>query len=250
MAKLELLLAMTEREIKARYRFAILGFLWIILNPLLQMIVIGSVFSFIFKVPIHNYFLFLFTGLLVWNFFSYTLTKVTTSIIYELALIEKAKFPREVIVLSIVLSNLFHTVISFGLLGIVLAVLGQLQWQQFIWLPVPLVWLTIFLSGLGLLTAALNVRYRDVNFFIQALIPLWFYGTPIAYSLALVPPKLRFLLYLNPLTSILAIFHWTIGSGPLPEPSLVVANLGLSLLIAGLGSWVFCREAPFFDDWV
>jgi lipopolysaccharide transport system permease protein len=246
----DLLLAMTEREVKARYRFAILGFLWIILNPLLQMIVIGSVFSFVFKVPIPNYFLFLFTGLLVWNFFSYTLSKVTPSIIFELSLIEKAKFPREVIVLSMVLSNLFHTVISFVLLAPILIVTGQFHLERFVLLPFPLLWLTFFLSGVGLLTAALNVRFRDVNFFVQALIPLWFYGTPIAYSTNLVPPKLQVLLYFNPLAGILEIFHWIITGGNFPSTQLLGVNLIISIIVVVVGIIVFRKEAPFFDDWV
>src|SRR5258708_5005633 len=182
----ELLLAMTEREIKARYKFAVLGFLWIFLNPLLQMLVIGVIFSFVLKVPIPNYFAFLFTGLLVWNFFSLTWLKTTSSIVYELGLIEKAKFPREVIVLSIVLSNLFHTMIAFLLFAGVLAVMGQLMWWRFVFVALSLVWLAVLTSGLSLLTAALNVRYRDIDFAVQAINSILFYVTPILYRLSLV----------------------------------------------------------------
>jgi len=246
----ELLLAMTEREIKARYKFAVLGFLWIFLNPLLQMLVIGIIFSFVLKVPIPNYFAFLFTGLLVWNFFSMTLLKTTPSIVFELGLIEKAKFPREVIVLSIVLSNLFHTVMAFLLFVGVLAVIGQLIWWRVLFVIVALVWLTIFTSGLSLLTAALNVRYRDVNFIVQAIMPIWFYATPILYSLALVPERLRFFMNLNPLASVVEIFHWALVGGQFPTFSMIASNAVTSFVVVVCGWCIFRREAPFFDDWI
>src|SRR5437870_5185655 len=112
---LELLLEMTKKELVARYKHTVFGFLWIILNPLLQMIVIGFVFTFITKETIHNYFYSLFLGLLVWNFFSLSLTKSIPSIVYERSLIKKAAFPKEVIPLSIILSNFFHFILGFGL---------------------------------------------------------------------------------------------------------------------------------------
>src|SRR3989337_4058776 len=90
---------MTEKEIKARYKRAIFGFLWVILNPVLQMIIIGVIFSYFIKIP--NYFLFLFTGLLPWQFFSLSLTKATPSIVYERSLLQKARFPIEAIPISI-----------------------------------------------------------------------------------------------------------------------------------------------------
>src|SRR3989344_7145799 len=97
----DFLLAMTEKEIKARYKRAVFGFLWVILNPLLQMIIIGAIFSFFIKIP--NYFLFLFSGLLPWQFFSLSLSKATQSIVNERELLQKAKFPIEAIPISIVL---------------------------------------------------------------------------------------------------------------------------------------------------
>jgi lipopolysaccharide transport system permease protein len=246
----ELLIAMTERELKARYKLAILGFLWIILNPLLQMAVIGGVFSLIFKVPIADYFLFLFSGLLIWNYFSYTLTKVTPSMVYELSLIEKAKFPREVIPLAIILSNLVHTVISFILFAVLLLVLGKLHYWRIWLLPFPLLSTSLILIGLGLLSSALNVKFRDVNFFIQALVPLLFYGTPVLFSAALVPANLTFLLYLNPLSSSLELTRWILIGGAFPTWSLIVANNVVAVGIFLLGAFIFHQQAAFFDDWV
>src|SRR3972149_9344389 len=100
---LDLLLGMTEKEFKVRYKRTVFGFLWVLINPILQMLVIGFVFRYFIKDPIPNYFLYLIVGLLVWNFFTLSFQKATSSIVNERALIKKANFPREVIPLSIIL---------------------------------------------------------------------------------------------------------------------------------------------------
>jgi len=125
----ELLLALTQKEIKARYKHAVLGFLWVFLNPLIQMLVIGFVFSLIFRFGIENYYLFLFAGLLPWNFFSLALTKATSRIVWDRNLVQKAKFPRSTIPLSVVLSHFVHFLASWLLLIIFLLV--SRQWQFF-----------------------------------------------------------------------------------------------------------------------
>lgn len=258
---LDFLRAMTEKEIKARYKFALLGFLWIILNPLLQMIVIGFVFQFFVPVSVDNYFLFLFAGLLPWNFFSMTVTKTTPSIVYERSLIQKAKFPREIIVLAIVFSNLFHFLISLILL--ILALVADklffdgysfLQISSYIlrmlWL-IPLVaWLTILTSSVSLITSALNVRYRDVNFVIQAVMPLWFYATPIVYSLNLLPQQLHFLFYLNPITIIIEFFHQVTLSLPPTNLELGLISMVMTVLLMSISWSLFSKESKTFDDWI
>jgi lipopolysaccharide transport system permease protein len=258
---LDFVAALTEKEIKARYKHAVLGFLWIVLNPLLQMLVIGFVFQFFVPVQVDNYFLFLFAGLLPWNFFSYSITKNTPMIINERDLIQKAKFPREGIILSIVLSNLFHLLVSMFLLMIVL-LFDKLFFEGYAFLEfvfyfarfllvIPLlIWLTFLTSGLSLLFAALNVKFRDTNFMIQAAMPLWFYATPIVYSLDLLPEKLRFLFYLNPMTALIEGFHFALmGIDPLSLKMGLLSVL-VSVFLMILGWKVFEKESKNFDDWV
>lgn len=260
---LEFLLAMTEKEIKARYKHALLGFLWIILNPLLQMLVIGFVFQFFVPVRVDNYFLFLFTGLLPWNFFSLSFTKATPAFVHERSLIQKAKFPRESIVLSIVLSHLFHFLVALTLLFLMLlgqfflkatpteVVLGiQNGFLKVIIFFAALVWLGIFTAGISLLGATLNVRFRDVSFAVNALIPLWSFATPIIYTLNLLPPFLQPLAYLNPMTGIVELFRWILLDIPITFNHGIWLSLSLSILIALLGWVVFYRENPYFDDWI
>jgi ABC-2 type transport system permease protein len=251
---------MTSREIKARYKHAVLGFLWVLLNPILQMLILGFVFRFFVPVEVDNYFLFLFTGLLPWMFFSLSVTKATPSIVHERGLIQKAKFPREVIVLAIVLSNLFHFLISLGLL-VVLLIGDKILFEAYTASQVisysfrmigifPLaIWLTMLTSGLSLLTAALNVKFRDVNFVVQAFMPLWFYATPIVYTLKLLPERLYPLFYVNPMTAIIEGFHQVLLFQKPAEPELGLISFIISLIILYSGIWVFSQEKKWFDDW-
>ena len=258
---LDFLFAMTEKEIKARYKHALLGFLWILLNPIIQMLVIGFVFQFFIPVKVDNYFLYLFAGLLPWNFFSYTVAKNTPMIINERSLIQKANFPRESIILSVVLSNLFHFLISLVLL-IMLLVLDKVLIESYsvfetfryilrIGLVIPfIIWLTILVSGFSLLFSSLNVKYRDVNFIVQAIIPIWFYGTPVIYSIDLLPEILRPLFYLNPMTAIIDGFHYALLNQEFYSIDLALLSLAISLMVFDLGWKVFEKESKFFDDWV
>ncbi len=257
----EFVFAMTQKEIKARYKHAFLGFLWVLLNPLIQMISIGIIFQFMVPVKVDNYFLYLFTGLLPWNYFSLSLTRNTPIVVNERSLIQKANFPREAIVISVVLSNLFHFLISLVLLMFVL-VLDKVFFDHYSFLQISIylarfflviptiIWLTILVSGFSLLFSALNVRFRDVNFIVQALITIWFYATPIVYSIELLPVGLRSFLYLNPMTAVTETFHFVLLNLHPYSSDLVLLGLAISLMVFFIGWKVFEKESKFFDDWV
>lgn len=258
---LDFLAAMTAKEIKARYKRAVLGFLWIVINPLSQMLVMGVVFQFFVPVKVDNYFLFLFAGLLPWNFFSQSLTKGTPSFFYERNLIKKARFPREAIVLSIILSNLFHFLIALGLLLLALLVdkwwlesYGLLEMLQYglrmLWLVPGIGLLLVFTVGLTLLSGSLNVRFRDVNFIVQLLVMLWFYATPVIYALNLLPVHLQPIFYLNPMTLIVELFHHALMGLPLTLPELWPVAVVMIWVIFYVGVLVFMRENKNFDDWL
>ncbi len=248
---LEFLFAMTEKEIKARYKFAVFGFLWIILNPLLQMIIVGTIFQFFIKVPTENYFIYLFAGLLAWNFFSYTVTKNTPMILNERSLIKKAFFPRENIILSVVLSNAFHLIIGmFLFLFVCVLKIGLVVLFRIHIAILALVLLFMLTIGCSLLLSALNVKYRDVNFFVQALMPLWFYATPIVYSSKNMPSSLQSLLYINPLTAPTEMLQYTFSGGELSSFLSFAPGVLITSIIFIFGWWKFQKDAPDFEDWV
>lgn len=258
---LDFILVMTEKEIKAGYKHAVLGFLWIVLNPLLQMVVIGFIFQFFVPVKVNNYFLFLFTGLLPWNFCSFSVSRATTSIVYERSLIKKANFPREAIVLSIVLASAFHFMISLLILMLFLLInkvfiehsnLGQLIFflTGLLWLVPAIIWLVVFTSAISLLLATLNVRYRDVNFFVKAAIPLWFYAAPIVYTLNLIPQRLQVFLYLNPLTPIVQLFQYALLGLSLSSLWLSAIGFIITCIVLITALIQFRKDSPYFDDWL
>jgi lipopolysaccharide transport system permease protein len=247
---LDFLWFMTEKELKVRYKNTLFGFLWVIVNPLMQMIVIGFVFRFFIKEPINNYYLYLLVGLLLWNFFSLTLTKTTPSILNERNLIKKAVFPREIIPISIILSNLINLFIAFGLLLLPVAVLGLLSVTNFPRLLLGTFLLLTFTTGFSLLTAALNVRFRDINFFVQAILIVWFYATPIVYSIDVIPYRLMWLWRLNPMTVVVQLFQNGLVSAPAPGIAMIFSNTLIILAVTLVGIVTFRKESKNFDDWI
>lgn len=242
---------MTRKEIKARYKKAVLGFLWMILNPLLQMLAIGFIFQFFVPIGVDNYFLFLFSGLLLWNFFSYSISKSTSMIVNERFLIKKAKFPREIIIISVVLADLFHTLIFTPIFLLVVFLYGSLNFYWFLLIPCLFLLLTLLTVGFSLAFSALDVKFRDVNFAVSAIMPIWMYSTPIMYNLDLLPGKIAKYFYLNPMTSVVEVFRFLILGIPVYSWDLAIISLIVSTLaIFILGIFIFKKEEPFFDDWL
>jgi len=242
---------MTLKEIKARYKRVVLGFIWAILNPILQMLVIGFIFQFFIPVKIDNYFYFLFAGLLPWNFFSHTFSRCTPLMLNERSLIQKAKFPREALVLSIVFSNLFHFLISLFLFAALTIFVGYLSLFKVFILFLAIFWLAFFTTGISFLLSTLFVRYRDIKFIVQAVVPLWFYATPVIYTRELLPSWVANLLRFNPMTGIVELFQFIFaGRGSSLNLEAVVPGILISLIITVVGIYLFKRDSQYFDDWL
>lgn len=249
---IELLLTLTQKEIKARYKHAVLGFLWIFINPLIQMAIMGFVFSLIFRFGIKNYYLFLFVGLLPWNFLSLALNKATSGVVWDRNLIQKSKFPREVIPLSIVFSHFFHFLASWLMLIVFLVITRQFQFITLSALGHQLIAITLLLiltSGLSFFTSALTVFYRDVAFITKTGIMLWFYTTPIIYPLSIIPQRFLKVFYLNPLLTIFAWLQKPLVNNDLPSVVMISHSL-IILLICLLGWLYFRKKSRYFSDWL
>jgi lipopolysaccharide transport system permease protein len=261
---LDLVFSLTKKRIKTQYKHTKLGFLWVIINPLLQMITIGLIFQFFLPFKIDNYYLFLFSGLLPWSFFSAAISRTTNIIVDERQLIQKAKFPKEIIVLSSVLASFFDLI--FSLLLLIVFFVGQVIIKitpttdvalliTKIALVIPLlIWILTLTTGLALFFSAIQVKRRDTNFMVKSILPLWFYATPIIYQVKFLPDAMRFWLYLNPLTAIIENFHYIL----LENFSYQIKNLfelnlmsvALTLAITYFGWKIFKKESKYFDDWL
>lgn len=246
----ELMWGMTEKELRARYKHTVFGFVWLIANPFLQMLVIGFVFPLFVKNPVQNYNFFLFAGLLAWNFFSLSLSKVTPAIVNERHLVKKSAFPRSVIPLSIILSNLINYLVAFAIFLVPLLFLGTVTVSSLGIFVSGLLLLIAFITGLGLLTSALDVRFRDINFFVQAALIIWFYATPIVYSLSQMPHTLRFLWRFNPLTAPVLLMQRGLVRSDMPDAKLIGVNASIIMATVLAGIIIFSRESRNFDDWL
>lgn len=247
---LELLWGMTEKELRARYKHTIFGFLWVFINPLIQMLIIGFIFPLFIKEPIEHYNLYLFTGLLTWNFFSLSLSKTTPSIVFERSLIKKARFPHAVIPLSIILSNTINLMLAFLLILLPSIFLHVFSLTRLTYGIIGLVMLLGFTTGLSLLTAALDVRYRDVNFFVQAILIVWFYVTPIVYSIYSVPRHMIWIWRLNPMTAPVQFFQHAFVNFPAPGVAMISVNATIIIFVLIMGILIFQKESKYFDDWL
>lgn len=239
---------LTKNELALKYRFTWLGFLWAIINPVLQMLTLGLVFKVFTQIDIDHYFIFLFVGLVIWNFFSQSLHQTTPIIIDKRHLLTKSNFPKELLPLSLVLVNLFHLLVAMGMALPIVFINYQVTLNRLLFIPLSLLWLIGLTVGLSLLTSALTVFFRDIGFIVKNFIPLLFYMTPVLYTQEIAPTLLQPLLYINPLSGIIELIRFSLSITKTISPALIGVNLLISCLILILGWAVFKRLMPQFVD--
>ncbi|MCX7918802.1 MAG: ABC transporter permease [bacterium] len=206
----ELLWSLVQRDLKARYKVATLGFLWSLIRPLFTMVILTIVFSKVFRFEIDMnvvYPLYLLCALLPWGFHVTGINNATHSLIANANLIKKVKLPREVFPLSAIIAELINLLLSFIILFIFLIIFRvPISWSIF-WLPLLLLIHFIFITGLGLITASINVFFRDTAAILDAIMTAWFYLTPIFYPISLAKQHLSEPFYnlylLNPLVPLI-----------------------------------------------
>ena len=202
----DLWLTLALRDVKLRYRQTALGVTWVVLLPLLASGIFTLVFGMIAKLPSDGspYFLFVFAGYLGWNAFQNTLQRCGISLIGNTALVTKVYFPRIILPAASVLASLLDFAVGVVMLLVVLLVRGELPSVESLAL-VPLFMLLVQLLalGLGFVSAALTVRFRDVQYVLPYLIQLLLYASPVAYGVSAVPHAVRRLYLLNPVAPLL-----------------------------------------------
>ncbi|MEA2056807.1 MAG: ABC transporter permease [Patescibacteria group bacterium] len=246
-----LLSVFTEKEIKVRYKRTVLGLTWLIINPIIQTLIIGSIFNSIVGVDIDYYYLYLLAGLLPWNFFSKSILQTTPIFLEQRGLIQKANLPAEIIILSVILSNFLQLIVSLLLLISLSFLVKGVNLTSLVFLPLGLIWLFVITVGVSFLLSTLNTFHRDMQFLIKAFMPLWFYATPIMYQLEQIPGSLRNLISLNPISGLVIFFQ----AIPLLQSMnrLSLGQISFSLLMAMsvfmLGTFVFVTNAGKFSDY-
>jgi ABC-type polysaccharide/polyol phosphate export permease len=246
----EFLWAMTERNIKSKYKHTRLSFFWMIISPVFQMLVIGFVFQFLLPVKVNNYYVFVLIGITIWNYFSETVSKSVNVIIEERSLIQKANFSRDIIVWSNIVTNLVYFLITLCLLIFLTMLTHNLKISNLYLLLIGLILIILITSGCSFLFSAINVKHRDVNFVVSVILPLWFYATPIIYTLDILPRNWNWFLYLNPITGVMEVFRRCLLDLPIYSFNGVVLGFVLSLLIFVFSFWYFKKKCLDFSDFV
>ncbi len=246
----ELLVAWTKRVVRGRYQQSILGWLWAIVQPVASV----TIFSIIFTrfVPVNTgsipYPVFSYVAMVPWAFLSTSLQDMTISLVGNISLITKVYFKREVLPIAAMLARLLDfSVASLVLIGLMILYQVPLYLPGLIFLPVILAVQIILILGLGLITSATYIFYRDVNPLVTLVIQLWFYASPIIYPVSLVPERWQALYFINPMAGILEAYRSVLLYQSLPGTALLVAGIE-SLLIFAFGYWLFKRLEYQFAD--
>lgn len=246
----DLLWILVWRDIKVRYKQTGLGAAWAIMQPLLTMVVFSLLFGYIAKLPSEGipYPIFTYTALLPWQLFAHAMSESSNSLVTNQQLITKVYFPRLLIPLASVLSGLVDFAFAFlVLLGMMLFYGIPISWRiltlpAFIFLAI----LTAVMMGTWL--SALNVEYRDVRYTIPFLTQLWFFLTPIAYSITIIPEQWLWLYSLNPMTGVVEGFRWALlGTEGFSPQLFLVSNVVVLILFTGGLAYFRKMEDNFAD---
>ncbi|MBF0291892.1 MAG: ABC transporter permease [Nitrospinae bacterium] len=231
----ELISTLVSKELKARYRGSILGIVWTFLNPLLLLLVYSLVFSVYMRVQMENYALFVFTGLLPWIWFASSLGDGAASVVGSGSLITKSMFPAEVLPMVKILSNLMNYIFSLPLILIFMLAYGVPLRPSILWLPVVMAVQLVLTLGLVYFLSALNVRFRDTQHVLGNLLTLWFFLTPVLYSVNNAPADYRHLLYLNPITTLAVSYQDIFLYGKAPDLTALLALAAFGAVVSLIG---------------
>jgi len=221
----ELLMVLTQRDIKVRYKQTVLGVAWAVIQPLLTMILFSIVFGRLAKIPSDGlpYPIFVYAGLLPWTFFANALSASGNSLVGQQHLISKVYFPRLIIPLSSVGTGLIDFAVSAVILLALMLYFG-IGWSSHL-LAVPLLILAvIFIAlGVGTLLSALTVSYRDFRYVVPFMVQFWMYATPVVYPASLFPEKWRWVLFLNPMAGLIEGFRSAFLSQPFDWTGIAIS---------------------------
>ncbi len=241
---------LTFREIKARYKQSVLGYAWAILVPLLNLLVLSIVFSYVFRVPTGNipYPIFLFVALVPWMFTTNALTFATGSVLANSSLITKVKLPREILPVSAMSAKLIDLGLTSIILLFFLIIYHISLTPNLFFVPIIFLVQLALTFGMGFILSATNVFFRDVENILGIFLTIWMYLTPILYSSVLIPENLKLLFYLNPMTGLIDAYRATVLYGHLPDWSSFLYSVIFSVLILIIGRSYFRKRSRYFAD--
>lgn len=244
-----LLLQLVKRDFKIKYRGSILGILWSVLNPLLNMVVLSIVFSQVFR-AVDNYKMYLLAGLTIFNFFSEATNLACSSVVCNFGMMTKVYFPKFIIPTSKVLTstiNLLITVVVYMILGLFMEVT---PWIGYIWILYVLLCVIGFALGVGYILSALYVFFRDTLHLYGVFLTIWMYATPILYPIDALPENLIPIFSINPLYQFINFFRDVTMNEVIPTGMQFITCGLWAVGIFILGAFAFVRTQDHFIYYV
>ena len=251
-----LLMDFVFQDLRYRYTGGSLGFFWTVVTPLLELVTYTFVFHGLIGISFHpqagwtHYALFLFSGMVAWLAVSDGISQASASVTNHGHLIKKVNFPSLILPTHLVLSATVNQCIRFGVLIVATLVLtGQVSWHVFL-LPFVVLLQMMFTLGVGLLLSVCNVYFRDTNHWVNALLLLWMFITPIFYPAASYPKQYILMLQLNPLAHLVGVYRELLLNHTMPHPHslmIIAVTAMLSLLV---GYSVFHHHQRRFSDFI
>jgi lipopolysaccharide transport system permease protein len=244
----EVLYRFGARDVTLRYRQTLLGVVWVVLQPLLTAAIFTLVFNKVAHLHVQGpYLIFAFVGMLAWNLFSGIIVRAQGSLVSNRDLVSKVFFPRMLVPLAVVYSNLVDFVVTLGFLVILYLAYGLNPGLACLLVPVWFLMVILLASGVGLVTSALTVRYRDINYFVPFFLQFLLYATPIAYPISAVKGY-RIFFEINPLTWILQEFQWSLARQPAPATWEFVLSIVVPVFVFVGGAVIFEQMERGFAD--
>jgi lipopolysaccharide transport system permease protein len=234
----ELLYFLVWRDVKVRYKQTVLGAAWAVLQPALTTLMFTIFFGTLGGMSRQvngSYALYVYVAMQPWTYFANAVTMSANSLVGSSHLISKVYFPRLLVPLAAIGAGLIDFAVGFALTLVLMIVYQVAPTPGLLLVPVLLVATTIVAAGAGILLAALIVAYRDFRYVVTFLVQLWFFATPVAYPLDIVPERWQLLYSLNPMVGIVAGFRWAVLGVDFPPQAILLSLLsGIVLLVIGV----------------
>jgi len=242
----DLVFQLVRRDMVARYKRSVLGIAWTMLQPLGMMIVLTVVFSQLFH-QVQGYPAYVLGGLMPWLFFAQTTTAEIQQSVWGGTLMRRIYVPYTAFPAAAVGTGIVNLLLSvIPLLGMMLVV-GRPIRLTILFLPFPIVLLSAFALGVGLLLSGLAVRFPDIAEMYQIILQAWMYLTPIMYPADILPEAIRKLQYLNPMYYLILLFRVPIYDGVLPSVPLILAATGIAVTTLVIGWIYFSHQTDKFS---
>ena len=241
-----LLRLLVKRDFVSRYRKSVLGVLWSLLNPLLTMLVMTLVFSYLFRAEIPNFPVYMLSGQVIFSFFSEATMQAMGSVIAGESVIKKVYVPKYIFPMARVLSSLVNLFFAFlAFLFVFILTRAPFHWTLLL-IPIPIIYTFVFSLGVAMLMSALAVFFRDITYLYSVFLTLITYLTPLFYPVEIIPERIRLFMGFNPLYHFVDYFRSLALYGTVPGLWANVVCLGFSMAAFCCGLYVFMTKQEHF----